>query len=518
MPSAERSSQLVRGQKTICIPCSLQQYEQVVDDPEQFRKLLDQQIEATPELFPPEIRRGYRMKDLYTSRKTGCKLRRSSSATSSATWSDPPSSCRTSRAAPRTCRPPFSPQVRCPVLGSDRYLRPLADVLVSPGTLARPVQPGRDDGPGGQRLPRHLVADEKHTTSIENKSRRSIWRPLPGGCCPGMALAESADADELTRAYGVFRDGRITWTRSIGRRRSTPTAGRPPGGLADVVPGRDVDPLFPPCVPADPGAGRPPQGDVLRPAAAGLQAYHAPYARSFSQRLRRLREWVKYHVVKEVVREKVLALCAKRSAFVRAYAHPGRYPRVILWTGRCGACITTCTARSICTARRRPRAGPARLGVDPQLCPVVPGDGAAVTGAAEPSRAAQRDAVSLRVAPEPAGLGVTRGLSQASPKSVTSREVLRVADLRAGPGACGSGAHPAALQGRNRRRGSLGRGPSCPAAEGFGPAADGLRGVVDRAGPPRAAQEPDRSGDRLRAVQLGGALSLPRARGAEHRQ
>ena len=76
MPVAEHQFQPVRGQKTICIPCSQQQYEQVVDDPERFRKLLDQQIEATPELFPPEIRRGYRMKDLYTSRKTGWTLRR----------------------------------------------------------------------------------------------------------------------------------------------------------------------------------------------------------------------------------------------------------------------------------------------------------------------------------------------------------------------------------------------------------------------------------------------------------
>ena len=76
MPAAKRSSQPVRGHKTICIPCSQQEYEQVVGDPEAFRKLLDQQIQATPELFPPEIQRGYRMKDVYTSRKTGCKLRR----------------------------------------------------------------------------------------------------------------------------------------------------------------------------------------------------------------------------------------------------------------------------------------------------------------------------------------------------------------------------------------------------------------------------------------------------------
>ncbi len=76
MPVAERSPQPVRGQKTICIPCSQQQYERIVDDPAQFRDCLDRQIEATPDLFPPEIRRGYRMKDIYLSRKTGWKLRR----------------------------------------------------------------------------------------------------------------------------------------------------------------------------------------------------------------------------------------------------------------------------------------------------------------------------------------------------------------------------------------------------------------------------------------------------------
>jgi hypothetical protein len=76
MPVAQRSTKPVRGHKTICIPCSQQEYERVVDDPEEFRRLLDQQIQATPDLFPPEIRRGYRMKDVYRSRKTGCKLRR----------------------------------------------------------------------------------------------------------------------------------------------------------------------------------------------------------------------------------------------------------------------------------------------------------------------------------------------------------------------------------------------------------------------------------------------------------
>jgi hypothetical protein len=76
MPLAEPPTTPVRGYKTICLPCSQEQYEQAVEDSQQFRQFLDQQIDAHPELFPPEIQRGYRMKDLYTSRKTGWRLRR----------------------------------------------------------------------------------------------------------------------------------------------------------------------------------------------------------------------------------------------------------------------------------------------------------------------------------------------------------------------------------------------------------------------------------------------------------
>ena len=76
MPPAQRPTEPVRGHRTICIPCSRQEYERVVGDPERFRSFLDRHIEAAPELFPAEIRRGYRMKDVYRSRKTGCELRR----------------------------------------------------------------------------------------------------------------------------------------------------------------------------------------------------------------------------------------------------------------------------------------------------------------------------------------------------------------------------------------------------------------------------------------------------------
>ncbi len=175
------------------------------------------------------------------------------------------------------------------------------------------------------RLPRHLVADEKHTTLADPKARKVFLAATAGGgCCLGMALAEAADADELTRAYGVFRDE-----------------------------ARDLDPEYrPETVNTDGWAATQAAWQALFKGVALIlcflhaflkirdravpmkegfaslrervwEAYHAPDARSFSQRLRRLREWAKAHVEKEVVREKVLALCGKRGAFVRAYEHPG---------------------------------------------------------------------------------------------------------------------------------------------------------------------------------------------------
>jgi hypothetical protein len=46
MPAIDHPPESVRGQKTICIPCSQQQYEQIIDDPEAFRQFLDRQIQG----------------------------------------------------------------------------------------------------------------------------------------------------------------------------------------------------------------------------------------------------------------------------------------------------------------------------------------------------------------------------------------------------------------------------------------------------------------------------------------
>jgi hypothetical protein len=118
--------------KTICIPCSQQQYEWIVEDPHQFREFLDRQIEATPKLFLPEIRRGYRMKDTYTSRKTGWRLRRIDLCNGQSYLVRPSFLMPYLAGRTEEVQAPFSPQVRRPRLGVDRGT--FAELVRSAGT------------------------------------------------------------------------------------------------------------------------------------------------------------------------------------------------------------------------------------------------------------------------------------------------------------------------------------------------------------------------------------------------
>ena len=174
-----------------------------------------------------------------------------------------------------------------------------------------------------ERLPRHLVADEKHTTLAGEKVY--LAATAGGGCCLGMALAETAGNDDLTKAYGVFREEAQHLDPQY-RPETVNTDGWPATQAAWRALFKGVTLIL--CFlhaflkireravhlketfdgAAGGGSGR---------------RIHAPDARSFSQRLRRLREWAAVHVDKEIVREKVLSLCDKRAAFVKAYAHPG---------------------------------------------------------------------------------------------------------------------------------------------------------------------------------------------------
>ena len=176
----------------------------------------------------------------------------------------------------------------------------------------------------GDRLPRHLVADEKPTTP--GGQTVYVAATAGGGCCPGMALAEAAGSDELTAAYGAFRD-QARRLDPGDRPHAVNTDGWPATRAAWQALFKGVAPIL--CL-LQASLKIRDRAVHLKETFAELsrrvrEASHAPDARSFSPRLRRLQEWAGAHGEKEVVRERVLALCGKREAFVRAYDHPGCY-------------------------------------------------------------------------------------------------------------------------------------------------------------------------------------------------
>jgi hypothetical protein len=323
MPAADRTTEPTRGPKTIGIPCSQEQYQRIVDDPVLFREFLDQQIEATPELFPPEIHRGYRMKDLSTSRKTGWRLRRidlrnGQSYSVRPSFLMPYLSGRTEDVqAPLVLRKfavPF--WALAEVFGRDpMYWHRLECALGRFSLVGTTVQ-------AAEHLPRHLVADEKHTTRGGEKVY--LAATAGSGCCLGLAVAETAGNDHLEAAYGVFRDEARRLDPEY-RPETVNTDGGPATQAAWQALFKGVTIIL--CF-LHAFLKIRDRAQHLKETFHALSeqvwgAYHAPNARSFSQRLRRLREWAEAHVDKEVVREKVLSLCDKREAFLKAYAHPG---------------------------------------------------------------------------------------------------------------------------------------------------------------------------------------------------
>ena len=54
-------------------------------------------------------------------------------------------------------------------------------------------------------LPRHLVADEKHTTLIQKKTRKVyLATTVGGGCCLGIALAEKTAVYSANRYRAIL--------------------------------------------------------------------------------------------------------------------------------------------------------------------------------------------------------------------------------------------------------------------------------------------------------------------------
>lgn len=258
-----------RGLKAICIACSAREYDQAVDDPREFRALLDRHIRAAPELLPPLIRRGYRMKAVYSSREMTCQPRRIELRNLDCYPTRPSSlmpylAGRTERVrAPLSSAGSPSPagrqprsSVAAPCTGTARDARWAASASWAPPSPRR----GRPPPPRRRRAAHDIRRREGLPGGYRRRGPPARFGPGPGPWRRrvGGGLPDLPRRGPVPRPLVPPRDGR--------HRRPGGDAGR----LAGVVSRGGVGPPLPPCVPEDPGPGRAPGCHPRRLARAGL--------------------------------------------------------------------------------------------------------------------------------------------------------------------------------------------------------------------------------------------------------
>ncbi len=310
----------IKDIRSICLPCTEEEYSGIVKDAKLFRLWVEKSFAAHAELFPAGFAKGFTMADQRTSKKRNVTVRRIE-LRDGIRYSIRPSFVMPHMTG-RTDdvhKPLFLRKFGVPywalacVFGRDAMFWFRLECRLGNfslvGTTVRQAE-----------IPEHLLADEHHQTCNGNKV--FLATTVAGGCCLGVAMAATADTHELSEACQVFRDE-----------------------------ARNVNPDYQPkTVNTDGWKSTQAAWQILFPTIVLLRcfwhawlkirdraknlkdkfyelskqvwhAYHADTKRSFAQRLRHLASWASTNV-SGIVLEAVQDLCAKKELWLTAYDHP----------------------------------------------------------------------------------------------------------------------------------------------------------------------------------------------------
>jgi hypothetical protein len=319
--SQERDMEPSRGSKTICIPFeSEEHYRRCLEETSSCRQHIESISQQHLELFPRGFEQGFIFKGTYHSTKQDVDLRRIKLKASGDTFQIRPSFLMPYMIGQtdeiekalylRQWGVPCDAMAH--VFGKDpSFWYRASQSLGRPSIVGATVK-------SPDKLPPHLVADEKHTRLKGNK----VYVPttVAGGCILGASVVSSPSADDLEEGYGDFAaeaqeldpsyrpetvctDGwEATWN---GWWRLFPTITVLLCYLHSAIKIRD-------CRASD---------HALRFEALTKvwEAFRAETKASFSQRIRRLRQWVNANLPGGKLREAVVKLCSKRPFFAMAY-------------------------------------------------------------------------------------------------------------------------------------------------------------------------------------------------------
>jgi hypothetical protein len=317
-----------KGYKTIRFPISESNYEQFMNDREYARSYIDGLITDHPELFPEQIHNGYCFYG-YTDRsvKSGIRCRRIRIHGSKTVFSLAPGfvlpymTAKTAEVEKgilllRFCVPYWAIAY---ILGSSlmfwyRLHCHLGHNSLVGSTVRSP-----------EKLPLHLVADEKHTWISGGKGY--VASTVANDCILGACFTESASEQALTQAYSVFAKEAQNLNCDY-----QPDTVNTDGWFATQNAWQTLFPGI--CVilcflhaflKIRDRATQKLYGHFSQLSTKVWDAYHAPTKRLFSQRLRRLKEWAEQQLQDSSMKEKLLDLCAKKARFIKSFEYPNAH-------------------------------------------------------------------------------------------------------------------------------------------------------------------------------------------------
>lgn len=322
MPPSRSTS---RCNRTICLPLSQEEYAASVEKPDDFRRIVDARINLFPELFPANIDKGYLMKDSYYSKKLCIHIRR-------ITVGNTNYAIRPSFALPYmtglVCdveKALFLRKFSVPywalayVFGRDpMYWYRIETALGRNSLVGTTVRRPED-------LPEHLAADEKHTWILGEKAY--VATTVGKDCILGASIAKDAGEQELTGAYGVFKEeaGRLDpsyspKTVNIDGWQATKNAWLAMFSAVIIIC------CFLHIYIKIRDRSRRKYQEIFEMVSSKLwNCYHAQNKRSFAQRVRRLGQWAVKKALPSVIVEPIQKLRTGIAQYSIAYDFPGAH-------------------------------------------------------------------------------------------------------------------------------------------------------------------------------------------------
>lgn len=204
MPNESTTKRTRYGQNTITLPCTQEQYAQMMGDPKKFRHdWLGPLFKDCPELFPPNFEKGYEMNGRYHSKRQNLDIHRIVLRDGTCyqirpSFVLPMMVAKTEEVEGglflRKFGVPYWAIVR--LYGRNATFWYRLEISIGRnsivGTTVKTVS-----------VPKHILADEHHEKLCGEKIY--IATTVAEGCVLGAEVSPSASADDLKKAYSVFK-------------------------------------------------------------------------------------------------------------------------------------------------------------------------------------------------------------------------------------------------------------------------------------------------------------------------